>query len=100
MLARVIINPKNVCKNVKNPSNKKYSYDSWINLDVKELSQRCMGPEELLQQKTNVQSLGEQINTMLKKNVFYNYIQFIDTAKEIASKLLNKLSYLVSFYSW
>lgn len=62
-------------------------YDSCINLDVKELSQRCMGPEELLQQKTNVQSLGEQINTMLKKNVFYNYIQFIDTAKEIASKL-------------
>ncbi|XP_022172664.1 exocyst complex component 8 isoform X2 [Myzus persicae] len=52
---------------------------------VKELSQRCMGPEELLQQKTNVQSLGEQINTMLKKNVFYNYIQFIDTAKEIAN---------------
>uniref|UniRef100_A0A2S2P2L2 Exocyst complex component 8 n=1 Tax=Schizaphis graminum TaxID=13262 RepID=A0A2S2P2L2_SCHGA len=44
-----------------------------------------MGPEELLQQKTNVQSLGEQINTMLKKNVFYNYIQFIDTAKEIAN---------------
>lgn len=55
-------------------------------LDVKELSQRCMGPEELLQQKTNVQSLGEKINTMLKKNVFYNYTQFIDTAKEIASK--------------
>lgn len=53
---------------------------------MKELSQRCMGPEELLQQKSNVQSLGEQINTMLKKNVFYNYTQFIDTAKEIASK--------------
>lgn len=47
-----------------------------------------MGPEELLQQKSNVQSLGEQINTMLKKNVFYNYTQFIDTAKEIASKSL------------
>jgi hypothetical protein len=55
--------------------------------DVKELSQRCMGPEELLQQKINVQSLGEQINTLLKKNVFYNYTQFIDTAKEIASNL-------------
>jgi len=49
-----------------------------------------MGPEELLQQKTNVQSLGEQINTMLKKNVFYNYIQFIDTAKEIASEFSKK----------
>lgn len=58
----------------------------FIDEDVKELSQRCMGPEELLQQKANVQSLGEQINTMLKKNVFYNYTQFIDTAKEIASK--------------
>ncbi|XP_050537306.1 exocyst complex component 8 isoform X2 [Daktulosphaira vitifoliae] len=52
---------------------------------VKELSQRCMGSEELLQQKTNVERLGEQINTLLKKNVFYNYTQFIDTAKEIAN---------------
>lgn len=63
-----------------------YLHLKWYdNPDVKELSQRCMGPEELLQQKTNVQSLGEQINTLLKKNVFYNYTQFIDTAKEIAS---------------
>lgn len=63
-----------------------YLHLKWYdNTDVKELSQRCMGPEELLQQKTNVQSLGEQINTLLKKNVFYNYTQFIDTAKEIAS---------------
>jgi len=59
-----------------------------------------MGPEELLQQKTNVQSLGEQINTMLKKNVFYNYIQFIDTAKEIASKFSKKKHfYLINIYN-
>ncbi|XP_050436948.1 exocyst complex component 8 [Adelges cooleyi] len=66
---------------IKNIGNENYYPEKY----VKELSQRCMGSEELLQQKVNVQSLGEQINNLLKKNVFYNYTQFIDTAKEISN---------------
>lgn len=50
---------------------------------VKELSQRCVGGQELQQQRKTIQGLSESTNVLLKKNVYKNYMQFIETAKEI-----------------
>ncbi|KAL0277788.1 UNVERIFIED_CONTAM: hypothetical protein PYX00_004953 [Menopon gallinae] len=50
---------------------------------VRELAQRCVGGQELQQQRKTIQALAESTNIMLKKNVYRNYMQFIETAKEI-----------------
>lgn len=42
-----------------------------------------MGGQELQQQRKAIQAVSESTNIMLKKNVYRNYIQFIETAKEI-----------------
>jgi len=51
---------------------------------VKELSQRCVGGMELVAQRQKMQALSEETNSQLKKNVYQNYMQFIETAKEIS----------------
>lgn len=51
---------------------------------VRELSQRCVGGQELQQQYQKIQSLGEDTSAQLKRNVYQNYTQFIETAKEIS----------------
>ncbi|XP_071451392.1 exocyst complex component 8 [Hetaerina americana] len=51
---------------------------------VKDLSQRCVGGQELQQQRQKIQALSEETNVLLKKNVYQNYMQFIETAKEIS----------------
>jgi len=51
---------------------------------VKEIAQRCVGGHELHQQRVNIQTLSEDTNSQLKKNVYQNYGQFIETAKEIS----------------
>lgn len=51
---------------------------------VKDLSQRCVGGQELQQQRQKIQSLADETNILLKKNVYQNYMQFIETAKEIS----------------
>ena len=38
----------------------------------------------LFDQRNNIQKLGEETAVSLKKNVYRNYRQFIDTAKEIS----------------
>jgi hypothetical protein len=57
-------------------------------VDVKELSQRCVGGQELQQQRQKIQFLADETNISLKKNVYQNYMQFIETAKEISRILL------------
>lgn len=52
--------------------------------DVKEISQICVGGLELQQQRCKIQTLAEETSTALKKNVYHNYMQFIETAKEIS----------------
>nr|CAD7587786.1 unnamed protein product [Timema genevievae] len=52
--------------------------------DVKELSQRCVGGQELQQQRQKIQALADETNLSLKRNVYQNYMQFIETAKEIS----------------
>ncbi|EEB12116.1 exocyst complex component, putative [Pediculus humanus corporis] len=51
--------------------------------NVRELSQKCVGGQELQQQRKAIQAISESTSVLLKKNVYKNYIQFIETAKEI-----------------
>jgi len=51
---------------------------------VGEISQRCVGGEEILAQRKVIQTLSDDTNNQLKKNVYQNYSQFIETAKEIS----------------
>lgn len=53
-------------------------------LYVKEIARRCVGGHELHQQRVNIQTLSESTHSQLKKNVYQNYRQFIETAKEIS----------------
>lgn len=52
--------------------------------DVKEMVQECVGGAALQQCKSKIQSYGEQTSSALKKHVYANYMQFIETAKEIS----------------
>ena len=52
---------------------------------VNKLSQG--GEDELLETRQIVQNLAEDTALALKKNVYKNYSQFIETAKEISSIL-------------
>nr|CAG4640667.1 EOG090X021B [Eulimnadia texana] len=54
------------------------------NRNVKELTQQSVGGHDLLQQKQKIVALSEETNQHLKKNVYRNYMQFIETAKEIS----------------
>lgn len=65
---------------------------------VKELAKSCVGGEELQQQKDKIQSLAEDTASALKKNVYENYMQFIETATEIShlEAEMYKLSHLLS----
>merc|ERR1711892_415798 len=42
------------------------------------------GGEEILAQRKVIQNLSDDTNNQLKKNVYQNYSQFIETAKEIS----------------
>ena len=44
----------------------------------------CPGGEEILAQRKMIQDLSDDTNTLLKHNVYKNYSQFIETAKEIS----------------
>ena len=51
---------------------------------VSEISQGCVGGEDVVQKRKVIQSLADETNNQLKKNVYQNYSQFIETAKEIS----------------
>ncbi|CAL7942766.1 unnamed protein product [Xylocopa violacea] len=51
---------------------------------VKELSAQCVGADELRQQRAKIQELANDTSAQLKRNVYQNYMQFIETAKEIS----------------
>ncbi|KAJ0173089.1 hypothetical protein K1T71_011265 [Dendrolimus kikuchii] len=65
---------------------------------VKELARSCVGGEELQQQKEKIQTLADETANCLKKNVYENYMQFIETASEIShlEAEMYKLSHLLS----
>ncbi|XP_017888870.1 exocyst complex component 8 isoform X2 [Ceratina calcarata] len=51
---------------------------------VKELSAQCVGADELRHQRAKIQELANNTSAQLKRNVYQNYMQFIETAKEIS----------------
>ncbi|CAK9816016.1 Exocyst complex component 8 [Anthophora plagiata] len=51
---------------------------------VKDLSAQCIGADELRQQRAKIQELANNTSAQLKRNVYQNYMQFIETAKEIS----------------
>uniref|UniRef100_A0A0A9YHQ1 Exocyst complex component 8 n=1 Tax=Lygus hesperus TaxID=30085 RepID=A0A0A9YHQ1_LYGHE len=65
---------------------------------VKEVSQVCVGGPELLRHKTKIQLFAEETSQALKKNVYKNYMQFIETAREIShlEGEMYQLSHLLS----
>lgn len=65
---------------------------------VKELARSCVGGEELQHQKEKIHNLAEETASALKKNVYENYMQFIETATEIShlEAEMHKLSRLLS----
>lgn len=56
----------------------------FVRLDVKELVQDCVGGAALQQCKAKIQTYGDQTSSALKKHVYANYMEFIETAKEIS----------------
>lgn len=48
------------------------------------MSGQCVGADELRQQRSKIQVLADKTSAQLKKNVYQNYMQFIETAKEIS----------------
>lgn len=51
---------------------------------VRELANRCVGGHELHMHRKNIQTLAEDTNGQLKRNVYENYGRFMATAREIA----------------
>lgn len=66
-------------------------------VDVRELSLNFVGGLELARLRKKVHSLSEETSNNLKKNVYENYMQFIDTAKEISRKFLFSNSIMVCY---
>nr|SVE85355.1 EOG090X021B [Daphnia pulicaria] len=71
---------KEVAHNILNASSSRKEDET----DVKELTQSTVGGHDLLQHRQKIQALSEETNQYLKKNVYQNYMQFIETAKEIS----------------
>lgn len=65
---------------------------------VKELSQRCVGGPELRRLCKKVKGFSDDTNSLLKRNVYQNYMQFIESAKEIShlESEMYQLSHLLS----
>lgn len=66
----------------------KYLFDNCQFADVKDISHNYVGGSELKNLSKKIQTLSEETSNSLKKNVYQNYVQFIDTAKEISRILL------------
>lgn len=54
--------------------------------DVKKLVKESVGSSELQQRKLKIQAYSDQTSSALKKHVYANYKQFIETASEIKRK--------------
>lgn len=64
-------------------------------VDTKQLVKECVGGADLQLRKKEIQVYSDQTSATLKKSVYANYMQFIETAKEISRKYF--LSMINSF---
>ena len=65
--------------------------------DVQSLNNSSVGGIELQQQRQRIQQLAKETNSLLKKNVYNNYMQFIETAKEISCEKKTRQFFLKYF---
>uniref|UniRef100_A0A0K8TTL2 Exocyst complex component 8 n=1 Tax=Tabanus bromius TaxID=304241 RepID=A0A0K8TTL2_TABBR len=65
---------------------------------VKDMVQECVGGTELQQRKAEIQAYSDQTSSSLKKHVYANYMQFIETAKEVShlESEMYQLSHILS----
>ncbi|XP_030749677.1 exocyst complex component 8 [Sitophilus oryzae] len=65
---------------------------------VRDTSQNYVGGSELQNIKKKIQALADETSSSLKRNVYQNYVQFIETAKEIShlESEMYQLSHLLS----
>lgn len=61
-----------------------FTNDCQYILDVRDLSAQCDTDAELQDHRKRIQTLSEETAVSLKKNVYKNYMQFIETSKEIS----------------
>ncbi|XP_037808472.1 exocyst complex component 8 [Lucilia sericata] len=66
---------------MKEFDNTNFSVEKYTKLLVKE----CVGGPDLQKRKKEIQAYSDQTSATLKKSVYANYMQFIETAKEISS---------------
>ena len=57
--------------------------DQFSSVDVKDLASKCE-LAELQENRQRIQTLNDETAVALKKNVYKNYTQFIETSKEIS----------------
>ena len=60
-----------------------------MHADVRDLSAQCDTDAELQDHRKRIQGLSEETAVSLKKNVYKNYMQFIETSKEISCILID-----------
>ena len=73
-----------------NKNYKQFYLICFLYSDVRELVQDCVGGAALQQCKSKIQAYSEQTSSALKKHVYANYMQFIETAKEI-SRMIHQM---------
>ncbi|XP_065354706.1 exocyst complex component 8 [Calliphora vicina] len=66
---------------MKEFDNTNFSVEKYTKLLVKE----CVGGPDLQKRKKEIQAYSDQTSATLKRSVYANYMQFIETAKEISS---------------
>lgn len=75
------------------PVSQEFSSESFVADDyVKRLVKEMVAGSELSEYKKQLQKEKEEISFGLKKKVFENYTQFIETAREISRNNLNNNS--------
>ena len=66
--------------------------DFLLSTDVKNLVSTCDIKRSLVEHRNKIQTLSDETAVSMKKNVYRNYKQFIDTSKEISCILSHKSS--------
>lgn len=78
------------------PGNQEFANENFNADDyVKRLVKERVAGSELSDFKKQLQKEKEDVSQGLKKKVFENYSQFIETAREISRKILHCLSFIV-----
>jgi hypothetical protein len=86
MASKIVSNPLSDFSKASAKLASNLSYESFDPiLYVKSVSARIDGDQELEEEKLKITKLSDETAQILKKQVYNNYLQFIDTAKEISN---------------